>query len=392
MAACSTAEANNEPDRNIPTYEIRDINSNVVHVGSIARLWRERLNRKYFSFDERDIDTSTEEDAAFGEEMGISAETMDEIKMICSLDTLKCHSEEETPDLELIPDDTSLACLKKRKKRLDYREETLIIDRICRNETYTNEIHSLGVGKTPAHLEDQVEEGEIVLTMNILYPVISHQYKESKPLQTIQVLGSQKLTQLRDALCCVSDLQISGEFSNTPDLAVEHVSKDHFKSAFFYFEGVIYNDMRYPECKDLSKTILEWVESRERGYDRFQTAKMEDTTFNDLHIKIGYPYLYCHQGDCEHVVVITDIRIIHQDDCLDKTVYPLLRKKHWILSRKCAVCKMYIARWVTNDDCFAPADPCFFCDLCFRMLHYDSDGNKLGEFLAYPYVDPGIFN
>lgn len=49
-------------------------------------------------------------------------------------------------------------------------------------------------------------------------------------------------------------------------------------------------------------------------------------------------------------------------------------------------------RWVTNNDSFAPDDPCFFCDACFRMLHYDSEGNKLGEFLAYPYVDPGTFN
>lgn len=49
-------------------------------------------------------------------------------------------------------------------------------------------------------------------------------------------------------------------------------------------------------------------------------------------------------------------------------------------------------RWVTNNDSFAPEDPCFFCDVCFRMLHYDSEGNKLGEFLAYPYVDPGTFN
>lgn len=51
-----------------------------------------------------------------------------------------------------------------------------------------------------------------------------------------------------------------------------------------------------------------------------------------------------------------------------------------------------ICRWVTNKDSLAPEDPCFFCDVCFRMLHYDVEGNKLGEFLAYPYVDPGIFN
>ena len=53
---------------------------------------------------------------------------------------------------------------------------------------------------------------------------------------------------------------------------------------------------------------------------------------------------------------------------------------------------MYTARWVTNKDSLAPEDPCFFCDVCFRMLHYDAEGNKLGDFLAYPYVDPGIFN
>lgn len=35
---------------------------------------------------------------------------------------------------------------------------------------------------------------------------------------------------------------------------------------------------------------------------------MEDTRFVDLTIKVGFPYLYCHQGDCEHLVIITDIR------------------------------------------------------------------------------------
>lgn len=29
--------------------------------------------------------------------------------------------------------------------------------------------------------------------------------------------------------------------------------QDHFKSAFFYFEGVFYNDMRHPECQDMSE-------------------------------------------------------------------------------------------------------------------------------------------
>uniref|UniRef100_A0A2K6F913 snRNA-activating protein complex subunit 3 n=1 Tax=Propithecus coquereli TaxID=379532 RepID=A0A2K6F913_PROCO len=107
------------------------------------------------------------------------------------------------------------------------------------------------------------------------------------------ILGSQKLTELRDSICRVGDLQIGGEFSNTPDRAPEHIIKDLYKSAFFYFGGTFYNDNRYVECRDLSRYTSE---SHDRGY----------FTFSDVHIKLGFPYLHWHQGDCGHVVVITD--------------------------------------------------------------------------------------
>ncbi|XP_077673798.1 snRNA-activating protein complex subunit 3 isoform X1 [Eretmochelys imbricata] len=307
-----------------------------------------------------------------------------------SIDMLKSPDKEEDP--EIISEDSSLVTLRIRKKALERREETIIVDRTCRQETFTYEMESHAIGKRPKDPADLIEEGELFLTLNIFYPVIFQKHKDHKPYQTVLVLGSQKLTELRDSISCVSDLQMGGEFSSHPDQAPEHISKDLYKSAFFYFEGVFYNDRRHSECRDLSRTIIEWSESHDRGYGNLQTAKMEDYTFNDLSIKVGFPYLFCHQGDCEHIIIITDIRLVHQDDCLDRTLYPLQIKKHWLWTRKCFVCKMYTARWVTNEDSLAPEDPCFFCDVCFRMLHYDAEGNKLGEFLAYPYVDPGTFN
>ncbi|KAH0628327.1 hypothetical protein JD844_009327 [Phrynosoma platyrhinos] len=279
-----------------------------------------------------------------------------------------------------------------RQKALERREETVIVDRACRQETFIYEMESHAIGRRPEDPVNLVKEGELVLTLNIFYPVILQKHKLRKPYQTMLVLGSQKLTELRDSISCVSDLQIGGEFSNHPDQAPENISKDLYKSAFFYFEGVFYDDRRYPECSDLSSTIIEWAESRDRGYANLRSAKMEDYTFKDLNIKIGFPYLYCHQGDCEHIIIITDIRLIHRDDCLDRSLYPLLTRKHWLWTKKCFVCKMYTARWVTNEDSLAPQDPSFFCNICFQMLHYDAHGNKLGEFLAYPYVDPGTFN
>lgn len=119
---------------------------------------------------------------------------------------------------------------------------------------------------------------------------------------------------------------------------------------------------------------------------------MEDTSFYDLKIKVGFPYLYTHQGDCEHVIILTDVRLVHQDDCLDMKLYPLITHKHRVVTRKCSVCHLYISRWITTSDAFAPTDPCLFCDQCFRMFHYDDKGRKLGDFLAYAYVDPGTFN
>ncbi|XP_015280893.1 PREDICTED: snRNA-activating protein complex subunit 3 [Gekko japonicus] len=318
---------------NIPQYEdaTSERNTQVFHVASFGAAWRGALHPQDLSLHQA---ASEDQDAAVAEEFSCPPEFVSELKAVCSIDALKSPGKEDT---EEIPEDTSLLTLTIRKKALERREETVIVDRACRQETFLYEMESHAIGKRPNDPVNLVKEGELVLTLNIFYPVIFQKHKTHKPYQTMLVLGSQYLTEVRDSISCVSDLQIGGEFSSHPDQAPEYISKDLYKSAFFYFEGIFYNDMRYPECRNLS-------------------------------------------------------RLIHRDDCLDRSLYPLLIKKHWLWTKKCFVCKTYTARWVTNDDSLAPQDPSFFCDVCFQMLHYDADGNKLGEFLAYPYVDPGIFN
>ncbi|KAL1023788.1 hypothetical protein UPYG_G00046180 [Umbra pygmaea] len=371
---------------NIPVFEYKDINTKAFHVGSFRTAWLEKLKPDDYSYEDKDEET---QDAEIANEIGVTRETLEELKSICSIDSLRCHSEDEPPDTKLVPPDATLQTLIQRKRKQEYKG-TLRIDKISRIDHYQNELESLAIGKKPADPDDLVPEGELILSINILYPALFDSFKSVRPHMTLQMLGSHKLVDLRDAICCISDLQVFGEFSNTPDIAPDFISKDHFKSAFFYFEGVFYNDMRYPECRDLSETTVEWAKTRD--FPQFQKAKMEDTYFYDLKVKVGYPYLFCHQGDCEHVVIITDIRLAHKDDCLDWKLYPLLTHKHRVLTRKCAVCHVYIGRWLTTNDPFAPVDPCLFCGRCFQMLHYDTNGNKLGQFLAYPYVDPGAFN
>ncbi|TRY97447.1 hypothetical protein DNTS_008194 [Danionella cerebrum] len=373
------ADGGNE---NVPDFEFVDVNSKEFHIGTFRDLWLDALHPEMYAHS----DTAPEiEDEKFIEEIGVDSKTLEELKSICSVDSLKSADE----DVETVPADSHLATLQLRKRRQEYRE-TLFRGTLDRHELYNNEEQMAYMRKRPEDLKDLVPEGEIVLIFNVMYPAVFQRFKQMRAHQTMHVLGSQKLSDLRDAISCVSDLQVFGEFSDTPDIVPQFLSKDHYKSAFFYFNGTFFNDTRFPECQDISATIREWARGRE--FPDFKTATMEDTYFYDLKLKVGFPYLFTHQGDCEHVVILTDVRLVHQEDCLDVKLYPLITHKHKGFTRKCSVCHVYIGRWITTNDALAPSDPCLFCDQCFRIFHYDNQGKKLGDFQAYAYVDPATYN
>uniref|UniRef100_G3PZG5 snRNA-activating protein complex subunit 3 n=1 Tax=Gasterosteus aculeatus aculeatus TaxID=481459 RepID=G3PZG5_GASAC len=353
--------------------------------GSFRNEWLKRLDRSNYAYEKKSEDTF---DANFAKEMGMSADTLADLKSICSVGSLRCHPDDQQPDTNVVPSDPTLRTLIQRKKRQDFRAASKVNKN--RHDLYADELERLTGGIKPKAAIDMVPEGDVILTINVYYPANVEKFTCVRPHVTLLMTGSHTLAELRDGICCVSDLQVCGEFSSTPDVAPEFISKDHFKSAYFFFEGVFYNDMRYPECRDISRTVIEW----QKAYNvpLYSQAKMEDTRFVDLKVKVGFPYLYCHQGDCEHLVIITDVRLTHANDCLDKKLYPMLVHKHRVPTQKCAVCHIYIGRWLTTNDQFAPSNPCLFCDKCFRMLHYDTKGNKIGQFMAFPYVDRGAFN
>lgn len=58
------------------------------------------------------------------------------------------------------------------------------------------------------------------------------QFNFIRPHATLLMTGSHTLAELRDAICCVSDLQVCGEFSNNPDAAPAFISKVSESGAF----------------------------------------------------------------------------------------------------------------------------------------------------------------
>ena len=258
---------------------------------------------------------------------------------------------------------------------------------------FTSTLHFPTKASSDSSQMETLRRDEIVLAVEFY-----HNQRKHDKMQEFLVLGSQPLTALRDRLYCLTD-----EIAKKSDLDT--------KSSYFLIEDVFYNDMRDPDAKDYSQPILQWArESREtterwnrdlgnnpravipaihsetENLPNFTAKCMEDTRFSDFQLRIGAQYLYCHQGDCKHIIVIRDIRLAHSKDVQDMAAYPVLKWHARVRHRKCTICNIYQARKVTYEDKLAPACPTFFCEQCYYLLHYDKSGCLLyNDFKVFDY-------
>ncbi|KAL7602860.1 hypothetical protein Lser_V15G18430 [Lactuca serriola] len=244
-----------------------------------------------------------------------------------------------------------------------------------------------------------IDDNEILLCIE----VYNHKRSWVKN-QEILVLGRQLLTELRDKIYCLTD-------------EIMKLTKKHTPSGYFLIEDIFYNDLREINAVDYSKPILDWIrESKKIASEkwesiisgelhqkqkqilgsgsgiapklpRFKPLPMQATRFCDLNFRLGAGYLYCHQGDCKHVMVIRDMRVIdRKEDVHNRAAYPLIMFQSKLRFQKCSICKIYKATKVTVDDKYTPENPCFFCGICYYMLHYSNNQLIYSDFKVYDYI------
>jgi len=219
------------------------------------------------------------------------------------------------------------------------------------------------------HIPKAIPPFEVLLKVALYHP------EKNLKTQEFAVFGSQKLTELRDAFYCLSDFIINGK--NT-------------KSNYFFIEGTFYNDMRDPKNVDYSKIVQEWAQQDERykqsAFQNFSTRRMEDTTFYDLSLRVGERYLYCHQGNCMHYIIFTEVRLVSDEDNQNFNAYPIRVFQSKVRRRKCCICDIYPGKYVTYRDKLSSEEPTFYCDACYRQFHYNSDGKLLyDDFEVFRY-------
>lgn len=101
--------------------------------------------------------------------------------------------------------------------------------------------------------------------------------------------------------------------------------------------------MRHASTKDYSKVIRDWA--KKRNIEPLRTKNMAvvrstypvtikvvlywlllilQTRFDGLTVRFGYPYLYQHQSNCEHIVVFPNAWLLGNSDPLNTKNYPYI--------------------------------------------------------------------
>lgn len=227
-----------------------------------------------------------------------------------------------------------------------------------------------------------INEPRLIFNVQIFFPIESRDRYRHQLMNELICLSTLTLAQIRDAIECVSDEQILGEFSENPQRITSEGQRagDVDPSACFIIESNIYDDCRRTETR-LSEKILQQI----NGNYQCGTT-METTTINDLKsVQLGKPYIYLHQTNCEHVIVFSEMKLLEDDQCHAENLYPICRMKYHGRFSYCFLCNVFYAKWLVRNSPLIPDDPCLLCERCFRACHYDQNGNKVGLFSAFHF-------
>jgi hypothetical protein len=114
---------------------------------------------------------------------------------------------------------------------------------------------------------------------------------------------------------------------------------------------------------------------------------MSAVQLKSLRFRAGVRYLYAHMNQCcEHYMYFSDIRVFHPIVDTPHT-YPRLTYMAKFDRRKCEVCFLWSAQYITYGDRLALNNPTHFCQHCYHMLHYRTDGTLLyDDFNVFPYL------
>lgn len=197
--------------------------------------------------------------------------------------------------------------------------------------------------------------------------------------------GDTLLWDLRQRLHCISDTIFpleNGKELEGADLAQTTATK--FPSSFIFIHDTFYVDSAHPNADDISYPIRQFMQQR-NIFDTVEPQVMEGVRIVDLSLRLGQPYVFQHSGNCEHLLIFHDLRLLHETDPQGIEKYPFVLFDRGS-ERKCDFCKKGHVEFVVERHELLPNTYTYCCRPCFQEYNY-VHGMKTHSFNAWPYTE-----
>eukprot|EP00039_Didymoeca_costata_P011158 m.154762 g.154762 ORF g.154762 m.154762 type:complete len:376 (-) comp15084_c0_seq25:912-2039(-) len=206
----------------------------------------------------------------------------------------------------------------------------------------------------------------ICLTSSVALLVVDfYHHEKALRLQECVVRSDQTLESLCDVFDCI--IGKYGENDIETVNARTATGTRRKRPSFFFIENVFYNDTRAGAHHDAySKPIMAWREKQNIQPAFIEHPNGMKVKFEDLSVVLHKQYLFQHEGHCEHHVVFTDIRLPRLEESTLEFPRETLRAK--VHQKKCQICQIFPAEFVTLDEEDILHNPCRFCKRCFEQV------------------------
>lgn len=223
----------------------------------------------------------------------------------------------------------------------------------------------------------------IIVQFSFKYP---NKFRSRTRMCDFELLASQPLSALRDALFCPCD------FTEIGDDTISNNTMEHRKSpCAIIIENVVFVDERDQEqnVNEMSQPFLDWYHEScpEFAQELYKQKNLHTTRIGQLKLRLNHPYIFIHQGRCSHSFEVTQVRRLHAVSDIEKA-FPHFLYMGRFLRPKCYVCDAFVPKFITVNDSHVHENPCLWCEACFNGFHYKDEENQelvYGDFQKYRY-------
>uniref|UniRef100_A0A1I7UMN3 snRNA-activating protein complex subunit 3 n=1 Tax=Caenorhabditis tropicalis TaxID=1561998 RepID=A0A1I7UMN3_9PELO len=235
-------------------------------------------------------------------------------------------------------------------------------------------------------------DDDIVIVVDVMIPynrqLQSNELRTSrllKPQSKFMLRGDTLLSDLRRKLHCISDTIFPLENGlELEPVDVDETTASKYPSAFIFINRTFYVDSSHPNACDISFPIRKFMEQKEI-FEETDAQVMEGVKIIDLQLRLGQPYVFQHSGNCEHLLIFHDLRLLHETDPrgIDNYPFVLFQKGN---EKKCDFCKKSHVEFVVERHELLPNTYTYFCRSCFQEYNF-VHGVKTHSFYAWPYTE-----